>query len=116
MGLMQVTPAAGRYVAKKFGAPYDEKRLLDDQIYNVQLGAAELGDLVKDYRGSYILSFAGYNAGRGRVKDWIAKYGDPRDPKVDPIDWVEQHSVLRDTQLRPTRTRKSSGLPRAFRR
>ena len=31
-----------------------------------------------------------YNAGRGRVKEWIAKYGDPRDPKIDPIDWVEQ--------------------------
>jgi soluble lytic murein transglycosylase len=89
MGLMQVTPAAGRYVAKKFNAPYDEKRLLSDQIYNVQLGAAELGDLIQDYRGSYILSFAGYNAGRGRVKEWIARYGDPRDPKVDPIDWVE---------------------------
>jgi soluble lytic murein transglycosylase-like protein len=51
--------------------PYDEKRLLDDQTYNVQLGAAELGDLIKYYRGSYILAFAGYNAGRGRVKEWI---------------------------------------------
>jgi soluble lytic murein transglycosylase len=90
MGLMQVTPEAGRYVAKKFGAAYDEKRLLSDQTYNVQLGAAELGDLYVDYRGSYILTFVGYNAGRGRVKEWIARYGDPRDPKVDPIDWVER--------------------------
>jgi soluble lytic murein transglycosylase len=90
VGLMQVTPAAGRYVANKFGAPYDEKRLLNDQTYNVQLGAAELGDLIKYYRGSYILAFAAYNAGRGRVKDWIAKYGDPRDPKIDPIDWIDR--------------------------
>ncbi len=90
MGLMQVTPEAGRYVAKKFGQTYDEKRLLSDQTYNVQLGAAELGDLYADYRGSYILTFVGYNAGRGRVRDWIAQYGDPRNPKVDPIDWVEQ--------------------------
>jgi soluble lytic murein transglycosylase len=90
MGLMQVTPAAGRYVAKKFGAPYDEKRILSDQVYNMQLGAAELGDLIVDYRGSYILTFVGYNAGRGRVKEWIEKFGDPRDPKVDPIDWVER--------------------------
>ena len=64
--------------------------MLSDQIYNVQLGAAELGDLVKYYRGSYILAFVGYNAGRGRVKDWIANYGDPRDRKIDPIDWVER--------------------------
>lgn len=90
MGLMQVTPEAARYVTRKFGASYDEKRLLSDQSYNVQLGAAELGDLYADYRGSHILTFAGYNAGRSRVKEWIAKYGDPRDPKVDPIDWVER--------------------------
>ena len=90
MGLMQVTPAAGRYVANKFHAAFDEIRLLADQSYNVQLGAAELGDLIAEYRGSYVLTFAGYNAGRGRVKEWIAKHGDPRDPKVDPIDWVEQ--------------------------
>ena len=31
-----------------------------------------------------------YNAGRGRVQEWIARFGDPRDPKVDPVDWVER--------------------------
>jgi soluble lytic murein transglycosylase len=90
MGLMQVTAEAGRYVAKKFNVAFDNKRLLSDPIYNVQMGAAELGDLIVDYRGSYIMAFAGYNAGRGRVKDWVARFGDPRDPKVDPIDWVER--------------------------
>jgi len=90
MGLMQVTPEAGRYVAKKFNVSFDAKRLMSDPIYNVQIGAAELGDLIGDYRGSYILSFAGYNAGRGRVRDWVARFGDPRDPNVDPIDWVER--------------------------
>ena len=89
MGLMQVTPAAGRYIARKFKVSYDKKRLLSDTTYNVQMGSAELGDLIRDYRGSYILAFVGYNAGRGRVRDWIARYGDPRDPNVDPVDWVE---------------------------
>ena len=90
MGLMQVTPAAGRYVAKKFKVKFDAKKLLSAPVYNVQLGAAELGDLLSDFRGSYILAFVGYNAGRGRIRDWVARYGDPRDPKVDPIDWVER--------------------------
>ncbi len=36
------------------------------------------------------MAFAGYNAGRGRVKEWVERYGDPRDPRVDPIDWVER--------------------------
>ena len=37
-----------------------------------------------------MLTFASYNAGGRRVKEWIAAYGDPRDPAVDPIDWVER--------------------------
>ena len=90
MGLMQVTPEAGKETAKRFGATYDEKRLASDPVYNVQMGAAELGDRMSGYRGSYILTFAGYNAGPGRVREWIAHYGDPRDPKVDPVDWVER--------------------------
>src|SRR5207245_3946811 len=76
--------------ASQYRTPYDEKRLLSDQIYNVQLGAAELGELIQEYRGSYILTFAGYNAGRGRVKERIGKHGDPRDAKVDPIDLGER--------------------------
>jgi soluble lytic murein transglycosylase len=90
LGLMQVTPAAGKYVAGKFRGTFDQKRLMSDQSYNVQMGSAELGDVIKDYRGSYIMAFAAYNAGRGRLREWVAKYGDPRDPKVDPIDWVER--------------------------
>jgi soluble lytic murein transglycosylase len=90
MGLMQVTPEAGRYVAKKFNIGFDAKKLMSDPVYNVQIGAAELGDLIVDYRGSFIMSFAGYNAGRGRVRDWVERFGDPRDPNVDPIDWVER--------------------------
>jgi soluble lytic murein transglycosylase len=90
MGLMQVTPPAGRHIAKKFSVTYEEKRLLNDPVYNVQFGAAEIGELLEDYRGSYIMSFAGYNAGRGRVREWVARFGDPRDPKVDPVDWVER--------------------------
>jgi soluble lytic murein transglycosylase len=89
-GLMQVTPDAGKYVCKKYGASFDLGRLKNDPAYNATLGAAELGGLIDDYRGSYIMTFAAYNAGRGSVKKWIDRYGDPRDPKVDAVDWVEQ--------------------------
>jgi soluble lytic murein transglycosylase len=68
---------------------------------------------MQDYRGNYILSYAAYNAGRGRVQDWIAKFGDPRDPKVDPVDWVERipfmetrnyvQRVMENTQVYRTR-------------
>jgi soluble lytic murein transglycosylase len=90
MGLMQVTPAAGRYIARKFNVAYNEKKLRHDPVYNTQMGAAEIGDLVSDYDGNYLLAFAAYNAGRGRVKQWIGRFGDPRNPQVDPVDWVER--------------------------
>jgi soluble lytic murein transglycosylase len=90
LGLMQVTPEAGQHIARKFNVRYDQRRLMNDDIYNVQIGAAELYENISSYHGSFILAFAGYNAGRGRVKEWIDKYGDPREPGVDPIDWVER--------------------------
>jgi soluble lytic murein transglycosylase len=90
MGILQVTPEAGKYVTRKYGATFDQSRLRNDASYNATLGSAELGGLLQDYRGSYIMTFAGYNAGRGRVKEWIERYGDPRDPSVDPVDWVER--------------------------
>ena len=88
-GLLQVTPDAGRYVCKRAGVGFDLSRLKNDSAYNAALGAAELGGLMDDFRGSYIMTFAGYNAGRGSLKKWMDRYGDPRDPKVDAVDWVE---------------------------
>jgi soluble lytic murein transglycosylase len=90
VGLMQVTPEAGRDTAKRFGVAYDWDRLVSDPVYNTQMGVAEIAGLLRDYRGSYILTFAGYNAGRGRVQQWVAQHGDPRDGKVDAVDWVER--------------------------
>ena len=90
VGLMQITPEAGRDTAKRFGVAYDWKRLVSDPVYNTQMGAAEISALFREYTGSYIMTFAGYNAGRGRVREWVAKHGDPRDPKIDAVDWVER--------------------------
>jgi soluble lytic murein transglycosylase len=90
VGLMQVTPEAGRDTAKRFGVTYDWKRLVSDPVYNMQMGAAEISALFKEYTGSYIMTFAGYNAGRGRVQQWVAQHGDPRNPKIDAVDWVER--------------------------
>ncbi|QQO11564.1 transglycosylase SLT domain-containing protein [Bradyrhizobium diazoefficiens] len=90
VGLMQVTPEAGRDTAKRFGLTYDWDRMISDPVYNTQMGAAELSALLSEYRGNQIMTFAGYNAGRGRVREWVQARGDPRDPNVDPVDWVER--------------------------
>jgi soluble lytic murein transglycosylase len=88
-GLMQLMPDTARRTAKRFGVDFDLGRLLDP-AYNAKLGAAHLGELMDDWKGSHILMFASYNAGGGNVSKWIKAYGDPRSPNVDPIDWVER--------------------------
>jgi soluble lytic murein transglycosylase len=90
VGLMQVTPEAARDTAKRFKVSYDWDRMVSDPVYNTQMGAAELSALLSEYKGNHIMTFAGYNAGRGRVRDWVKAHGDPRDPKVDAVDWVER--------------------------
>src|SRR5260370_38328685 len=57
VGLMQVTPEAGRDTAQRFGVAYDWNRLVSDPVYNTQMGAAEISALFKEYTGSYIMTF-----------------------------------------------------------
>jgi soluble lytic murein transglycosylase len=53
------------------------------------IASAYIGDRMAEFSGNYVLTLAGYNAGPGRAREWIRAFGDPRDPKTDPIDWIE---------------------------
>ncbi len=87
-GLMQLMPRTAKDVAKKINVRYDERQLSDPR-YNMKLGTTFASDQIARFDGSYVLALAGYNAGPGRVREWIEKFGDPRDANVDPIDWIE---------------------------
>jgi soluble lytic murein transglycosylase len=89
-GLMQLMPPTARALSKATKQAYAEKRLTTDAAYNMRLGSAYLSTLLDTFDGSYILTAAAYNAGPNRPKQWVRQFGDPRDPSVDAIDWVEQ--------------------------
>ncbi len=89
-GLMQILPSTALSTARRAGVPFDANRLSADPAFNLQLGAAFLGQLMEDEGGSLELALAAYNAGGGRVAQWLAAYGDPRTGKIDPVDWVER--------------------------
>ena len=90
-GLLQLLPGTAKLMAKKTKVAYSFKKLTRDPAYNARLGSAYLSEQLSKFDGSYILTFAGYNAGPGRAKKWIAKYGDPRGMSLDKvIDWVER--------------------------
>jgi Soluble lytic murein transglycosylase and related regulatory proteins (some contain LysM/invasin domains) len=87
---MQVMPRTAATMARELGISHSERRLTTDPAHNATLGAAYLAKRLEDFGGSYILTFAAYNAGASRVAEWIERFGDPRAPGVDPVRWVEE--------------------------
>ncbi|MBX3514973.1 MAG: transglycosylase SLT domain-containing protein [Xanthobacteraceae bacterium] len=90
-GLMQVIRPTGAAIAKRIGIAFSFDRLQGDPVYNVTLGSAELGQLIQNFNGSYVLTFIGYNAGPGRSRQWMNARGDPRGGQTEAIvDWIER--------------------------
>lgn len=89
-GLLQVMTVTAKHVCRDYKIKCDIGKLTADPAYNTMLASAYVGDRMAEFSGSYVLTLAGYNAGPGRAKQWIREFGDPRDPKVDPVDWIER--------------------------
>jgi soluble lytic murein transglycosylase len=89
-GILQVMPVTARHVCRDYKLKCDIPRLMKDPAYNTMMGSAYIADRMDEFRGSYVLGIAGYNAGPGRAREWIREFGDPRDPNVDPIDWIHR--------------------------
>ena len=87
-GLMQLLPGTAAEQAGKMGLPASTARLTTDPIYNVTLGAGYFNRLKDNFAGSHVLAVAGYNAGPGNVRKFLAANGDPRTSE-DVIDWIE---------------------------
>lgn len=104
LGLMQIMPSTGKMLARQEKLDFSEDRLIEDPIYNVQLGTRYISDLIDDFDGSYVYAISSYNAGPNRVKKWVKAH------KTDDIlDWIELipyretrsyvKNVLRNTQF-----------------
>lgn len=90
-GLLQLMPATAKSVANRKGMAFTPQKLTTDAAYNATLGAHFLGEQLDRFDGSYVLTFAGYNAGPRRASQWVEKFGDPRGmPVEEVIDWIER--------------------------
>jgi soluble lytic murein transglycosylase len=87
-GLMQLMPGTAEMMASKLGVSYTPAQITNPD-YNAKLGAEYLATLRAQFGASPVLVAAGYNAGPGRPRRWIDERGDPRNPTVDIVDWVE---------------------------
>jgi soluble lytic murein transglycosylase len=89
-GLMQLIPRTALLMAGQLGLPYNQGLLTGNPDYNVRLGSHYLKTLLRRYDGETALAVAAYNAGPGRVDEWIRLHGDPRRrDRHGLVDWIE---------------------------
>jgi soluble lytic murein transglycosylase len=90
LGLMQLMPGTAREMASLLGeGGHSDARLTADPLYNARLGTAYLGELEAEFGLSPVLVSAAYNAGPSRARRWLGELGDPSDPSVDIVNWIE---------------------------
>lgn len=71
MGLMQLMPTTAKETARKFGIPLASPQQALNPNVNIQLGAAYLSQVHAQFGGNRVLASAAYNAGPGRVRQWL---------------------------------------------
>jgi soluble lytic murein transglycosylase len=70
-GLMQLLPSTADDIARKSGGTAFVQGDLADPQVNISYGSFYLRYLLKRYGGNVVLAVAAYNAGEGRVDEWV---------------------------------------------
>ncbi len=84
MGLMQLMPATAKETARRYNIPLASPQAVLNPDTNIKLGTAYLDQVMQQFSGNRILASAAYNAGPGRVRQWL------RDGQHLPYDvWIE---------------------------
>jgi soluble lytic murein transglycosylase len=95
LGLMQLTPATARYIARKSGGT---QFVLDDLAtpqVNIAYGTYYLRYLMRRYDGNETFALAAYNAGEGNVDRWItAARAHGRGLTIDAIPFAETRGYV----------------------
>ncbi len=103
-GLTQILPSTGRLLARKLRIRHYRTSHLYRPEINVNMGTYYLRSLIDDLDGHTAAALASYNAGRNRVKRWLA-WAEFREPAefVETIPFTETRSyvqtVLRNTEI-----------------
>lgn len=86
LGVLQIMPNTAKHIASKLGIGYKPKRLTEPS-YNIMLGSKYLKDQLDNYDNQYFLATAAYNAGPGKVREWLNN-------RPDTTDWIHWVAVI----------------------
>jgi soluble lytic murein transglycosylase len=78
-GLMQVMPKTGKHLARMSKEKKYESRWLYQPEVSIAYGTRFLNSMVKMFDGSMVKALAAYNAGPGRVREWLKPLSDKED-------------------------------------
>jgi soluble lytic murein transglycosylase len=94
-GLMQVMPSTGRMYARRMGIRPFTTASLSQPETNVRIGMQHFKDLADKFGGIHY-ALASYNAGEGRVSEWLKEYPDlPADEFIDSIPFAETQNYVK---------------------
>lgn len=95
MGLMQIMPNTGQWVAKELGEANHSMEDLLNPVNNLRVGTWYLAYLKRLHNGNVYLALASYNAGHGNVSQWVKEgiwTGDS--VKIEQIPFPETKKYL----------------------
>ncbi|KGK42959.1 hypothetical protein LH51_03550 [Nitrincola sp. A-D6] len=92
---MQLMPATARETARRADIPLTSLERLNDADINVRLGSAYLAQMQSRFRGNRVHATAAYNAGPGRVRQWLSARGHlPLDIWIETIPFDETRGYV----------------------
>ena len=89
MGLMQILPSTGEWIAKKIGEKGYEEGSLFQPEPNIKLGTWYLAYLLEKFDGNFILALIAYNGGPTNVTNWLKKSSEDIDEFIEGIPLSE---------------------------
>ena len=95
IGLMQILPSTGKWVADKIGLTnFNDVQLFDPEI-NIQIGCWYINYLISKFPDNIELVLAAYNGGIGNVNKWLKNKEYSKDgKKLDYIPFIETRNYV----------------------
>ena len=96
LGLMQIMPDTGRWIASQMGEDFSVEKLKDPET-NIRYGVWYLSTLRQEFEDNDVLALAAYNAGRGHVRAWMEEGGwSMKFTHIDSIPFRETREYVKN--------------------
>ncbi len=95
VGLMQIMPKTGAWIAEKLEMNEYSEELLKDPETNIRMGCWYLSYLLKRYDNNRVHALAAYNAGPGNVSKWLEDPAYTQDGQLTEIPFDETAAYVK---------------------